>query len=568
MSNNKKLRKLMKQLERSVDMNSPAAKGVASMLEDLDLYNIKDVKGAPDKKEFMKSLVLLAVALGSEKRCQEDINNMYQSDEKKFFQFYNMTGIAKTKIFDKFSISTSECIKKCYGIIISEELGKETKGVPLFIQKLIKKAYKPVYTFNMHKKWNMLEEFIPWYEEKIGGVNMMSGVFLDRCFYVLFYISQKEEKLLIQTEMLNVVDSHFHYLLSNLTLEEVIKTEEGLTTGYEKLIKDTTFKDQISEDVSYIFENIRLLEENVLMETMEPESLGQIRQELASMPLTRITNTLILMVERFGLSGDFLREAKVGNKRLEEIAKYIYILKNSNGLTDRDAEIMFLVTLVIYAIASEYNKLREGFYEGLKVKLQEKEADEEKRETALEEKHKKEIEKLKEELRLANEKVSSLKEVSKQNVQTINQLDIEKKRLNTELIKAKENDKEIQFLREFYFRSQEEHKVPEDLSMESIQTYLSSIKGVIVGGHPNLTKKLKEKLPNFEFIAEEETSRNLSFLRNKEIVFISSVHDNHGLFYKVVKEINNANTILSYLEKHQNVDLLLRDIYEKCAGKL
>lgn len=560
----------MKQLEKRIDMNSPAAKGVASMLADLDSYNFQDVKGTPDKDEFMKSLVLLAVALGSEKRCQEDINKMYQSDEKKFFQFYNMTGIAKTKIFDKFSISTSECIKKCYGIIISEELGKETKGVPLFIQKLIKKAYKPVYTFNMHKKWNMLEEFIPWYEEKIGGVNMMSGVFLDKCFYVLNFLAIKEEKVLMPTEMLNVVDSHFHYLLSNLTLEEVIKTEEGLTTGYEKLIKDTTFKNQISEDVSYIFENIRLLEENVLMETLEPESLGHIRQELTSMPLTRITNTLILMVERFGLSGDFLREAKVGNKRLEEIAKYIYILKNSNGLTDRDAEIMYLVTLVIYAIASEYNKLREGFYEGLKVKLQEKEADEEKREVALEEKHQKEIEKLKEELRLANEKVSSLKEMSKQNVQTINQLEIEKKRLNNEVIKAKENDKEIQFLRDFYFNSQEEHKVTEDVNMESILTYLNSINGVIVGGHPNLTKKMKEKLPNFEFVTKDETSRNLSFLRNKEIVFISStsMHDKHALYFKIVKEINNTDTFLSYLEKHTNVELLMKDMYEKCVGKL
>jgi SepF-like predicted cell division protein (DUF552 family) len=144
----------------------------------------------------------------------------------------------------------------------------------------------------------------------------------------------------------------------------------------------------------------------------------------------------------------------------------------------------------------------------------------------------------------------------------------EQKRLNAELTKAKDNDKELQFLREFYFNSQTEHKVSEDISIESIENYLKSIKGVIVGGHTNLTKKLKEKLPKFDFVAEEETSRNLSFMRNKEIVFISSVHDNHGLYEKVVREISNADIVLTYLEKYQNVDLLLRDIYKKCLEKL
>lgn len=564
----KELNKLVKML--TGEMDSPALMGLASLIADLDIESVSDVIRRPNEHEYMKNLVLLAVALGTEERCRDEIDKIYAANESKYFHYYNLTGIGKIKAFDKFSITTSEYIKKCYGIILSEEFDKDEKGIPLHIQRLIKKGYKPAFNFNMHKKWDMLEEFLLWYKEKVGGVDKMSGIYLDRSFYVLLYLAYKERKMLVPTEMFGVMDEHYQYLLQNPTLEEITTAEEEQTIGYEQLIKKTTFKNQKTSDVSYVFENIRLIEENKLLEeAKELNSYSEINDMIKKMPLTRIANAVTIIMETFGLSGDLLREAKLSDKQLEEIAKYIYIIKGKNDLTERESEIVFLVSLMIYAVASEYNNLRKDYYEGLKVKIQEKEEEEAIKEAEIKDKHRIEMAVLQEKLRVSNESALNLKEVQKNTEKNNKQLEVENKRLNVELEKTKENDKELQFLREFYFNSQLDNRpLPEDESMDAIVDYLNTVKGVIVGGHTNLTKKLKDKLPNFDFVAEEETSRNISFIKNRDIVFFSSVHDNHGLFRKVMKEVGNSNTELTYLEKYQNVDLLLRDIYEKTKNKL
>lgn len=564
----KELNKLLNMLTDELD--SPAMMGLASLIADLDIEGVTDVIRRPDEHEYMKRLVLLAVALGTEERCREEIDKIYAANENRYFHYYNTTGIGKIKAFDKFSITTSEYIKKCYGIIISEEFSKEEKGISLHIQRLIKKGYKPAFNFNMHKKWNMLEEFLLWYKERVGGVDKMSGIYLDRSFYVLLYLAYKEGKILVPTEMFEVMDDHYHYLLQSPTLEEITTGEEEKTAGYERLIEKTTFKNQKTTDVSYVFENIRLIEETKLLEETEGlNSYGEINDMIKTMPLTRIANAVTIIMETFGLSGDLLRESKLSNKQLEEIAKYIYIIKDKNDLTERESDIVFLVSLMIYAIASEYNNLRKDYYEGLKVKIQEKEEEEAIKEAEIKDKHQMEVSILQEKLRAANESISNLKEIQKNNEKTNKQLEVENKRISVEIEKTKENDKELQFLREFYFNSQMENQpLPEDENMNRILDYLNDVRGVIVGGHTNLTKKLKEKLPSFDFVAEEETSRNISFIKNRDIVFISSVHDNHGLFRKVMKEVGNTDVELTYLEKYQNVDLLLRDIYEKTKSKL
>ena len=570
MNHTKKTDKLIEQLENLVVRGSSDKMTLSSLLSDIKMDSLPELIVDTDETEYLRRLVMLAVALGADEKCEEDIEKKYQTDERLYFNAYKRSGISETSIFDKFSITTSERVKKCYAILITEEIEKQSKNVPLFVQRLIKKAYKPAFTFNTHKRWSVLEEFIPWYEGKIGGTEKMSGIYLDRCFYVLLYLAYKENKIILKTDMYNVVSDHFQYLIQNPTLEDITAAEEASTEGYQNLLDRITFKKQNSEDVSFIFENIRLIEEDRLLEEADEKNISQTLKEINNMPMTRFSNALTVIMEVFGLGGDLLREAKVGNKRLEEIAKLVYIMKHNNGLTEREAEILLLVALAIYSISSEYNDLRSVFYEGLKIKIQEKEAEKERKEAEREGKFTLEKLQLQEQLKIANETISSLKVINKNHSLQIEHLEKDRKRLESQLEKTKENDKELQFLREYYFNSQNaaSNKLVEIINIDDKVNYLSSIKGVIVGGHPNLTKKLKERLPSFTFVAEDEKSRNLKFIKNKDIIFISSVHDNHALFKKVVGEVSLTNVVLTYLEKYQNVDLLLDDIYTKCLEKL
>jgi len=541
---------------------------LALVPDEVKMNIIKEIFGLSSKEEYMKSLILLAVALGSEERCRNDIEKFYNANEKTLFEYYKESRVGKT--FDKSTIRTTECIKKCFAIILYQEHKKGERGIPLFIESLIKKAYKPVISFNMHHRWSKLEHFINWYKED-KELNSLSGLYLDKCCYVLMYIACKKDKLILTSEMLDTVNVQFHRLIANHSLEQINKVKFEFTVGYEDLLKRVTFKDQVSEDVSFIFENIRLLEENILLkDNRGARNRREAEALFKKMPLTRVISSLTVIMETFGLSSDFLREAKVGNQQLEEMTKFIYIIKNENDLNERETEIVFVVSLLIYAIASEYNSLRDGFYEGLKMKVQEQESKEEEKAAAVEEKYRKEIAELQEQLRMANEEKASLKSRLATSEKEIARLEKKNVRVELELKKAKESDKELLFLREFFFDNQIDEPVMEidDDSVKASINRLKDLKVVVVGGQSNLIKKMKAVLPHFDYVLESEKGRSLSFVKNRDIVFISSVNNNHNLFDKVVDLTKNTNTKLTYLVKNQNLNILIKDIDKKCAEKL
>lgn len=528
----------------------------------------KDLIAKDTSIDKVASFILLAIALGSEERCQEDIDKIYSQDENKYFYFYNKSGIGKTGLFDKFTIATSERIKKCYGIIMNEEVVRNTNQPSLVIQKLIKKGYKSVYTFHTHKRWSMLEEFILWYKEKNKGLENISGVYLDYCFYILIYLSFRDEKTLLPTHTVKVVENHLSMFVTPTSIDIIRKLEKDPkndTNGYKEMLDRITFKNQNSTDVSFVFENIKLLEEIEILKEESP-SLTDIHEQLASMPFGRITNVLNILMDMFGISSNILREVELGNERLELIAKYIFICKNASGLTEREAEILLVTALVFYAISEEYKTLRNGYYEGLKTKLQEKELAEQKERTENERKLLQSLSDTESELKSVKLSLSNLEESNKTKSSTIKKLEKDNARIVMELEKAKENKKELQFLRNFYFRSQQEESKPltQSISMDVIKARLNTLKGVLVGGHPNLTKKLKEVLPNYDFVSEAQgKGRNLTFIRNRDIVFFSAVHDNHSLYYKVMEEVEKSTAEITTLEKYQNLDLLLSSMYEQ-----
>ncbi|WP_456364272.1 hypothetical protein [Priestia aryabhattai] len=581
------LNRMIQKLGEENDVNPLNVIEMLSLVSEMGLdINLMNNISKPSHADYMKSLILLAIALGSDERCREDIEKEYQ--EEKHFYYYNWSRMGEIKLFDKFTVTTSEYIKKCYAIILFEELEKKSKDIPILINRMIKKAYKHVLNFNMQKKWMMIDEFTAYYEKKIEqeekktgrkektdkseGLYKISGKYLDRCFYVLMYLAYKKQKTLFPTETLETIENHFQSLVVNYDLEDILEVEAEYTDGYEKLLDKMTFKDQSSKDVSYFFENIRLLEENELIEKDTGSfNVGYIRGRLVKMPLNKIINSLTMIIKTFGLSEDFLYETKLGNKQLEQIAKFSYAIKNRNALSERETEIIFLVALAIYAISSEYNKLREGYYEGLKMKMQEQGEEEKRREEALKEGYQKEIAELQEKLRLANVEKSALKEVCKKKEDENSRLRKGNKRLEIELDKTKDYDKELLFLRDFYFDSQVEEQLTEEEGddFDTFVEYLKPLKIAIVGGHPNLTKKIKEVLPNFDYIAEKEKNRKVDFLANKDIVFISSVHDNHSMYEKVVAVTKNSKTVLWYLKnRHQNLYLLFKDMYKECRERL
>lgn len=522
-----------------------------------------------------KAIVLISVALGTQERCREDIDKMYDTMPKEYYKAFVGSGLGKSRVFEKFTVATSEYIKKCFSIVLYDF----THDRDLFITKLIKKAYKPAYTFYTHRTSKFfLEEFVLWYSDKMGGIEKTSGIYLDYCFYVLHYLSAIQgDKLVEKGQLFNTINVQYDSMLTSPRIEDMLEENEivdieGIIkpndSGYLDFLNEIAIKGRIGEDISLIFEDIKLNEEEYLMRNgILPTSPNS---ELPRMPFAKIINTMLILLETFGIDASLVRESKVENKLLRSIVRYIHVLKNANGLSDRDTEVVFIPALIIYALAKEYNNLRKVLYEGVKSKLIEKELEFEDAQSKERERLEFELTKQKEKTNDTEKKLFEVKIVSDSKSKELKELELELKRTKQDLQKAKEYEKELFFLRDYYFNSQQDDETNEldiGLSIDTVLKSLSSVKGVIVGGHTNLQNKLKEVLPNFTFIKTEEASRDISFIRNRDIIFLISVNNKHGLYNKVMSSIKTSDIEITYLPKSQNIESLCNVIYKNCEYK-
>lgn len=516
-----------------------------------------------------KSLGMLAIAIGCEERCRDEIDKIYNSNTRKYIMIFEKSGVGKTRIFDKYTVTTSEYIKKCISIIIDEDL----KGSNLVINRLIKKGYKAVYTYMQHCRTPSFEEFTVKYNDKMGGLEKLSGIYLDYCYYVIHYLSIREGKPILKTPFHKGVIEQFDFTVVSPRIGDVHLIEQELdvsTDGYEKLIEILMYNNHLADDVSMIFEDIRLTEEKPLMGNPNLYN-ANIREELAKRPLSKITNIGLILLELFGVGADVLREAKIDKGTVTSIAKYVKTISNVNDIPERESEIVMLLSLILYALAKEYENVRTIHYENAKTTLLKREMEQERIQSELERNQEIEIKKLKQDLEEAKDSSNKKDHELKEYKNITRGLENNIKKLTNDLMKETEKERELQFLREYYFDSinnkQELDYVEGEETAESIAETLTTIKGVIVGGHQKFHAKLKEYLPTFSFISPDDLGRNLNYIVNMDIVYYISTTNNHGIYKKVMPIVRNSEVPMTYLTATQNIEMVLKEIQVKAHKK-
>jgi len=96
--------------------------------------------------------------------------------------------------------------------------------------------------------------------------------------------------------------------------------------------------------------------------------------------------------------------------------------------------------------------------------------------------------------------------------------------------------------------------------MEDYLAYFEDKHYVVVGGHTNWVNKLKELLPHFSYIDLDRINIDYSFIDNTDGIFYHAYYNNHGLYRKLLKEIDD--TPLHYLDENTNMTLTLKNMYE------
>lgn len=116
--------------------------------------------------------------------------------------------------------------------------------------------------------------------------------------------------------------------------------------------------------------------------------------------------------------------------------------------------------------------------------------------------------------------------------------------------------KELIALREYFFNSENDCEVEHQSLCEDISN-INSIEGVIIGGYPKWQMKMKEILPSWTFIDVDALNFDTNLLK-KDYVFINTIKNSHGMYYKVIENIG-VSTKLKYINNN-NVDICLSNI--------
>ena len=152
----------------------------------------------------------------------------------------------------------------------------------------------------------------------------------------------------------------------------------------------------------------------------------------------------------------------------------------------------------------------------------------------------KEIEELKKKLNDSNAKINALK---------------------NEKSKIEDNKEELIALRELFFSL--ENTEPDVIPIKNVNLNIDSFNIAFIGGSDNLQLKVKELFPSFAMVSSEEQTRDLSFLKNMNYVFLHT-HMPHSLYYKVVDILRINNINFCFLNE-VNVDILSKKIINKLS---
>lgn len=134
---------------------------------------------------------------------------------------------------------------------------------------------------------------------------------------------------------------------------------------------------------------------------------------------------------------------------------------------------------------------------------------------------------------------------------------------NNEIESLKEGKEELLQLRELFFKIEntDYNEVIEDNEFVIKDDY----KIAVIGGSDNLRVRLKENFPTFIMISPDDITKDLTFLKNMQYIFIHT-NMSHSMYYKIIDLIRYNNIDYSYLNEI-NIDLLKSNILSKLSNR-
>lgn len=250
-------------------------------------------------------------------------------------------------------------------------------------------------------------------------------------------------------------------------------------------------------------------------------------------------------------------DAELNKGDMNNILSVLSVCIDKNVISEKEVKFYFFLLTYIYVVLKDsYDKstaivklaveLEKAKYNSYLEKIELNEENSSLKEENNSLKHQvaekdREIAELKKQLSIANAKINSLED---------------------KISKEESNKEELIALRDLFF-SLENMDIVEDTEEQEQdkELCLDNLKVTFVGGSDNLQVKVKEMFTGFKMVQVEDVTKDLTFLRNMDYVFLHS-HMPHSLYYKVIDIIRLYNIPFSFLNE-VNTNILKNNIVSK-----
>lgn len=468
-------------------------------------------------------------AFASNKSVHKLIEDIYEENRVEYYQ------LAKSSPWYNHEIITSQSIIK--EIVMKRSLGILAKGDNEEILKIVIKGWKQTYNIviqqNIIRVNEVMLRLLP-VEEKQQLDKLTSDRFNSYAIIPVALGNLLDKRIDITDDMYDVVMNNCGVRLKLANNEHRFSLDALASEDRKK---------------------VRVFKNSIYAET-EINRFWASHAASASEDLFNFSMGLSYLFDTENLSISIIEEESLSEKDIEEILAAYFVTAGNRNRTEGGK---FLAAgHIVKALLRAYRRLKEEHFKTNKETLYLEldtalhQANEARLESnnlqwIIEEKNK-EIENLRKQVsaeygRAAAVFKDELKTVRKENSEL-------QQKLDQMMIDLKEYEKII-------FAKQE--------PVEIVDIDLSSIRGVIVGGHETWHSKMKAVLPdNWRFIHPDD-NYDLNVIANAEIVFFYVGYLNHVIFTDVIAETRRRNIPVGYL-KQINEQECLKDILKMTSG--
>ncbi len=510
------------------------------------------------QQENQKLHQFISIALGGNSFLHSYIDDCYQKNEWEYYEAYQSSEMKGNPLFSMFTTKNEEKIRQVAGIV---EWCYQNHHFYV-LDQLIKKGYKFVYLYIQQQHTQIdFEHFMRSFAKRQKG-KMIKEIELIYHNIVLWYLCVRENKP-INTN--SVAWQSFQKVL-NTSINEI---------KMQKLMRSQAMFDKHREEIDELYAEYNIPKNHRF------DSLGVFIEYLIGIKLKEVNDTTPISskenaedvvfqyspVKYIGAFGGWLKTLNIHELDATEQIPFtkmdldivfleLVSAKKYQYISKEDQDLFFIACLYLKCLSSLFGDTKKMYLDQAKqdfyLEMKSKESKIKEQETELLRRQQEWESTFKRQQKQMEELTMELREAHARNRQFAQQLET-----------MDDYAKEVHALRSFaYYEEREDNNLEKLPSLKIMTEFILSKRIVIFGGPQNWRQKLKELLPNVEFVDADEKNRDISKVKRVDAVFINTAVFAHAFYKKIMKELSKGETPLFYLKGQNNIEKTILEIYK------